>query len=69
MAHWHCESRGYLINAVHPNTPAVETWKTDHPISYILNDNKDYLRYALNGTGSIQVIEEVNSMSKEVSRL
>ena len=58
MTHWHCESRGYLINAVHPNTPAVETWKTDNPVSYILND-----------TGAIQIIEEVNAMSKEVSRL
>jgi len=41
MVHWHCENRGYLINAVHPNNPAVDTWKTDHPIHYILNGVKD----------------------------
>ena len=68
MAHWHCESRGYLINAVHPNTPAVETWKTDHPVSYVLNDDK-YLKYATKDDSVIQIIEEVNAMSKEVSRL
>ncbi len=68
MVHWHCESRGYLINAVHPNTPAVETWKTDHPVSYVLNDDK-YLKYATKDDSVIQIIEEVNAMSKEVSRL
>jgi hypothetical protein len=58
MTHWHCENRGYLINAVSPNTPAVETWKTDNPVSYILND-----------TGAIQIIEEVNAISVEASKL
>ena len=58
MVHWSCENRGYLPNAVHPDRDAVETWKTDHPVSYILND-----------TSVIKVIEEVNAMSKEVSRL
>lgn len=46
MAHWACESRGYIVSAVYPshfpfNTPAVETWKTDHPVSYILNGEKE----------------------------
>ena len=41
MTHWHCENRGYLINAVFPNTPAVERWKTDHPVSYVLNKEND----------------------------
>jgi hypothetical protein len=40
MTHWHCENRGYLANAVHPDRDAVETWKTDHPVSYILNDKE-----------------------------
>ncbi len=46
MVHWHCESRGYITSAVYPShfpisTPAVETWKTDHPVSYVLNGEKD----------------------------
>jgi len=59
MVHWACENRGYIVSAVYPShfpvsTPAVETWKTDHPIHYILND-----------TGVVQVIDEVNSLSEE----
>jgi hypothetical protein len=47
MTHWHCEKRGYLISAVYPShfpneTPAIDTYKTDHPVSYILNkENND----------------------------
>lgn len=47
MTHWHCENRGYIISAVYPShfpneTPAIETWKTDNPVSYILNkENND----------------------------
>ena len=46
MTHWHCEKRGYLISAVYPShfpisTPAIDTYKTDHPVSYILNKEND----------------------------
>lgn len=34
---WHNETRGYLINAVYPNQPAVELFKFDNPDGYCLN--------------------------------
>ena len=63
MTHWHCERRGYIQNAVHPNRPAVDTWKTDHPISYIMND------VSMEMPSVMQPINELNSLSKEASKL
>ena len=71
MTHWHCECRGYIQNAVHPNRPAVDTWKTDNPISYILpahdyvikNDNR------MEVPSVMQPIIELNSLNKEASKL
>jgi|TARA_R110000822_G_scaffold108833_3_gene238506 hypothetical protein len=69
MTHWHCERRGYLPNAVHPNKPAVDTWKTDHPISYILNGTALFHNASTEMPSVLSPIDELNSVSKEASKL
>ena len=58
MTHWHCECRGYIQNAVHPDRPAVDTWKTDNPISY------DQLRARLPNEITDDIVELISNSAE-----
>ena len=70
MTHWHCECRGYLPNAVYPNKPAIDTWKTDHPISYTLNGTDVSMELpSVMKPVCLEPIDELNSLDIEASKL
>lgn len=37
---WYCEKRKTLANHNYPNTPEINMYEKDNPISYVLNDTK-----------------------------